>query len=956
MHKLLLIDGNSIANRAFYGAGANMLRNAEGLYTGAVYGFVNILSKVIESENPSHISVAFDAGRHTFRHDIYAEYKAGRKGMPEELRQQMPVIKETLDLMGIDHIEIPDIEADDIIGSLSGRFAESGFSVVILTGDKDSLQLVSDAVTVLMPVTSKGNTTLNRVTPANVPEFFYGASAEMVVPMKALMGDSSDNIPGCPGIGPKGALALLEEFGSLDGIFENLDRIGSEKTREKLKNGEGLSRLSGELATIKRDVPEDVMLGEEGLDAVKTRQTDYPGLLALFKKLEFRKLIKSMKLEELAESSMARADAETSDGGEDSLFDFLADAEERDTVSAGASANPCARTALKAAPKTPVTEIGAENEIKDAAEALAGMKNYYFISGKTKEGFLTLDLSAAPENVSGCGTESGDPGTSGVPGDPAASGDPGDAGASDGRGASAAADFAWKAFRIVFDSDAKKDAFVNVFKGVFEDSAVKKYYFDAKPVIAMFIKRGSRPCDPTEDLLISAYLSDSTRRTDEYSAAVRFYTGKDRGDIAFMPAAVAAAQARIKKDGMEMLLYNVELPLVTVLADMECRGVRVDAEILRKEGEIYDGNLALLNKEISEMCGGEFNINSPRQLGEVLFDKLQLPGGKKNKTKTGYKTGQEVLEEIADEHPVIPLILAYRQNAKLKSTYIDGLLAVLDPGTGRVFSTFNQTVTATGRLSSSEPNLQNIPVRHELGRTIRKAFVAGSADRVLVDADYSQIELRLMAVLSGDEYMMDAFRRGLDIHAITAADVNGVDIEDVTYEMRSKAKAVNFGIIYGISEYGLAAEIDSSVKEARRYIAGYFRRFPRVAAFISELKAFAKRNGYAVTPWGRRRYLPELLNPKYPVRQFGERVAANMPIQGAAADIIKLAMVKVYRELENRYPEAKLVLQVHDELLVDAPKEQEEGVKKLLKECMEGVWDVGLPLSVSVAAGYEWEK
>ncbi|MBP1587508.1 MAG: DNA polymerase I [Clostridia bacterium] len=978
MKKILLIDGNSIANRAFYGAGANMLRNAEGLYTGAVYGFVNIISKVIDSENPSHVSVAFDAGKHTFRHNLYAEYKAGRKGMPEELRQQMPVIKETLDLMEVNHLEIPEIEADDIIGSLAKIFADAGFAVVILTGDKDSLQLVNDTVTVLMPVTSKGNTTMNRVVPGNVPEFFYGAPAEMVVPMKALMGDSSDNIPGCPGIGPKGALALLAEFGSIDGIFRNLDRIPSEKTREKLRQGEELSRLSGELATIKQDIPQQDLLGSDGFETVKVRPKDYPGLLQLFKKLEFRKLIKSMKLEELAESSQAALAGKSSagrpsageadagaDDGEMTLFDFLTDAEERDTVPRGSGwggvskgAYPGAAGAVGtvgATPKIAVTELADGAAAADAAKALTGMKRFYFITGRAKDGSASLDFCALPSeadsDADGTTTEV-DPETAGA----SLKSDPETAGASPEAEIPCTPCVPETAYRIVFDSEDKRDAFVKAFAGIIEDAAVEKYYFDAKPVLGMFIKRGFTPCDPTEDLLISAYLSDSTRRTDEYAAAVRFYTGRERDDAGFMPEVVKAAQARIKKDGMEMLLYNVELPLVTVLADMECRGVRVDAEILRKEGKIYDENLAKLKKEIYDRCGTEFNINSPKQLGEVLFEKLGLPGGKKNKTRTGYKTGQEVLEEISDLHPVIPLILAYRQNAKLKSTYIDGLLAVLDPDTGRVFSTFNQTVTATGRLSSSEPNLQNIPVRHELGRTIRKAFVAGSQDRVLVDADYSQIELRLMAVLSGDEYMTDAFRRGLDIHALTAADVNGVDIDEVTYEMRAKAKAVNFGIIYGISEYGLAAEIDSSVKEARRYIAGYFRRFPRVAEFIDELKAFAKRNGYAVTPWGRRRYLPELINPKYPVRQFGERVAANMPIQGAAADIIKLAMVKVYRELRSRYPEAKLVLQVHDELLVDAPKDQQEGVKALLKECMEGVWDMGIPLPVSVASGYEWEK
>ena len=924
MKKLLLIDGNSIANRAFYGTGANMLKNAEGLYTGAVYGFVNMLMKAIESEKPELVCVAFDAGRHTFRHDMYSGYKANRKGMPDELRVQMPVIKEVLDAFGIAHTQAADIEADDIIGTLSKEASKRGVQSVILTGDKDSLQLVDGMTTVLLPVTSAGTTTVNRVIPEKVAEVFNGAPAEWVVPMKALMGDSSDNIPGCPGIGPKGALALLTQFGGLDEIFAGIDEVASKSTREKLENNKDLCYLSLELAKIKRDVPLDVITPDGSLESLEKQKTDYAELLRLFKKLEFRKLIKSMKLEELAENDAAEARGNSSgtnvdpdsDDAELSLFDAaLGGAGNGEATAAEGSLKDSGGSrdrAVKIEARTP-------EELKEAAGALSQSDEIYLIIEKNKG-----DLSA----VTVYGRKTREDGSE-TPGE---------------------------YFYIPLPDGGAVKQFAEAFSTVLGGASVKKYFFDAKPLITACLRHGVKITPVTNDVAICAYLADSTRKLDEYESAVRFFTGKDRPEIDFMPEVCEAACKKLCADGMKRLLEEIELPMISVLAGMETRGVKVDPEVLKKEGEKYSKNLESLKERIYELCGTEFNINSPRQLGEVLFDKLGLGGGKKNKTKTGYKTGQEILEEIADEHPVIPLILEYRQNAKLKSTYIDGLLSVIDGETGRVYSTFNQTVTATGRLSSSEPNLQNIPVRHELGREIRKAFVAGSPDGVLVDADYSQIELRLLAVMSGDENMIAAFESGEDIHTLTAADVNGIEPSEVTYEMRSAAKAVNFGIVYGMSEYGLAREIGVSVAEARRYIAGYFRKFPGVRTFLEELKSFAKRNGFAVTPWGRRRYLPELINPKYPVRQFGERVATNMPIQGAAADIIKLAMVRVENELEKRGLKSRLVLQVHDELLVDCPREEEETVRQLLKECMEGVADFGLRLPVSTSSGYSWEK
>lgn len=903
MEKLLLVDGNSIANRAFYGAGASMLRNSEGEYTGAVHGFIQILVRILEQEKPTMVCVAFDAGKHTFRHDIYADYKGKRKGMPDELRTQMPLIKEVLDCLGLSRCEIPEIEADDIIGTLSLESANANVPCVILTGDKDSLQLVDDMVTVLLPITANGQTTTNRVTPDSVKDVFYGADASMVVPMKALMGDSSDNIPGCPGIGPKGALTLLQEFGSIDGIFENIDKVSAKGTREKLEAGRDLCYLSLRLAAIKRDVPlEDICGGK--MSELKVRTADYPALLKLMKRLELRKLIKSMKLEELAREASVSAGED--DEGFGTLFDFA------ESGSAGGTVPEAGGVRV-----APPVRIASEEDVTNAFEASKGLDALYIITKKTK-GQLT-GLIFYPR-IPPAGEEEK------------------------------------KAFEIELESEELTGKFIGVFGSILKDENVPKYFFDGKPFVTLCLRHDLLIKPVTNDLAICAYLADSTRGLDEYPSAVRFFTGRDREDIFFMPEVFEAASRQIERDGMKLLLEEIEIPMITVLAKMERQGVRVNADVLREEGKVYDKNLAELKEKIYSLCGTEFNINSPKQLGEVLFEKLGIEGGKKNKTRTGYKTGQEVLEEIADKHEAVPLILEYRQNAKLKSTYIDGLLGVIDEKTGKVYTTFNQTVTATGRLSSSEPNLQNIPVRHELGRVIRKAFVAGGDDMVLVDADYSQIELRLMACMSGDENMINAFKNGTDIHTLTAADVNDVSLDEVTYEMRSAAKAVNFGIIYGMSEYGLAAEIGVSVWEARRYIAGYFRKFPGVKDFLEKLKADAKRNGYAVTPWGRRRYLPELTNPKYPVRQFGERVAMNMPIQGAAADIMKLAMVRVDRELEKRGLKSRLVLQVHDELLCDCPKEEEEEVKELLREMMEGAVDLEVSFPVSVSSGREWSK
>lgn len=872
MEKILLVDGNSIINRAFYGVGASSLKNAEGVPTGAVYGFLNIYLKVVAKEKPTAVCVAFDMNAPTFRHAKFGEYKAGRGPKPPELIAQFPILKDVLDAMNITFIEKESFEADDIIGTISKMATDRNVECVILTGDKDSLQLVDDRVTVLLPITTKGNTVTSRMDRAGVFEKL-GVYPEQVVDLKAIMGDASDNIPGCFGIGEKGAVELISTYESIDNIYKNIDNIAKKSMKSKLIENEETVRLSYWLATINRDVP----LGEflpEGLDSLKTKEPNAPKTLELFKKLEFRKFISDLKLEE-------KTSAERALGNDDDEF------------------------------------------------SLFGMGDF---SGEIKAPVIKREVSAEIDNPEDLDVSN------------------------DGRVYIVTDDD----YTYVFFGEGHGDykfrltpEFLLKLKDTLEDEKIEKYYFDAKPFFLKCLRNGIKPKNTVTDIKICAYIADSTRKTENYPVAVRYFTGKSREDMKIMPETCEKALAYMKNNGFEQLLNEVEMPLIMTLAKMEFYGFRVNADVLREEGKKYEANLESLKKKIFELSGMEFNLNSPKQLGEVLFEKMQIPGGKKS--KTGWKTGAEVLEELAGENEVIEYILEYRQNAKLKSNYIDGLLAVIDE-TGRVHSTFNQTVTSTGRLSSSEPNLQNIPVRHELGRVLRRAFVAENNDHVLVDADYSQIELRLLAAMSGDGTMINAFKNGLDIHALTASEVNGVSLGEVTHEMRTRAKAVNFGIVYGISEYGLSRDIKCSVYEAKRYIEGYFNRFPEVKTYLQDMKDFAYKKGYSETLYHRRRYIPELMNQKYALRQFGERVAMNMPVQGTAADIIKLAMIKVDKEIEKRGLSAKLLLQVHDELLIDCPKSEETEVRELLKECMENAADVGVPLSVAVTSGDVWEK
>ena len=871
MEKVLLIDGNSILNRAFYGTQSSYLKNAEGLYTGALFGFMNMFIKQIEEIQPKYCAVAFDVKAPTFRHERYSEYKAGRHAMPQELADQFPVAKELIDAMGVARLELPGYEADDLLGTYANIAAENNMKCYIMTGDRDSLQLVNENVHVLLCSTQKGKPQTDEYDIEAVKNK-YGVSPSQLIDLKALMGDSSDNIPGVPGVGEKTASALLSEYGTLDGVYENAENIKKAALKEKIINNKELAYLSQMLGRIEIHAP-----CETTLEEMQMGKADSIALGEMMEKLEFKSIKKKLVNMGFLNENNSEQSIESDFAEGLSLFSMMSDETEK-------SEN--------------IQEI-------PALEFYSKVKDVLYIYVKElNESEAIFDLSYGDEN-------------------------------------------------IIYRSKSTDGEPENEIKQLFENKNIGKVMFNAKPFILYLLKKGIRMQNIIHDLSVASYLLDSTRKSDNIEDVCRYLTGRQMPiSVNVLEAMAAGADSKLKADGMENLYKEVELPLITVLAEMEKEGFRVDDTILAKQGAEIDATIEEDKNKIFELSGHEFNINSPKQLGVVLFEELGLKSGKK--TKSGYSTGQEVLESLALEHPIIPLIMEYRQNTKLKSTYIDGMLNVINPQTKRVYTCFNQTVTATGRLSSTEPNLQNIPVRTELGKLIRKAFVPADDDHILVDADYSQIELRVLAHMSQDENMCKAFNEDSDIHTITAAQVNGIPPEMVTPQMRSSAKAVNFGIVYGISDFGLARDLGIPVYEAKKYIASYFKQYPGVENFAKELVAKAKEKGYAETLLGRRRYLPELTSPKYMIRQFGERVAMNMPIQGTAADIIKLAMIRVNEELKKGNYKSKLILQVHDELLIDTHKSEQEKVTKLLTECMQNAFELAVPLKVDVHAAESW--
>ncbi len=871
MKKFMVIDGNSIINRAFYGV--PLLSTKEGLYTNAVYGFLNILTKYLENDRPDFLAVCFDMREKTFRHKRYDGYKAQRKGMPEELAMQMPLLKEVLSAMNITMLEMAGYEADDIIGTVAKKCSEKGIECIITTGDRDSFQLASDTTSIYLTSTRMGKSETKVITPEKIMED-YGVVPRKMIDIKSLMGDSSDNIPGVAGIGEKTAVKLINEYGSLDGVYENIENIkGAVKT--KLENDREMAYLSYELAEIFTDVPIDFEPGK-----YTVREFDNEKLAEVFTKLEFTKLLDKF----------------------------------------GISAKE------KPEEKLQVIIIEDATAAKMAIEEISGLSEFAY-NILTFEGEICIVSVSAQKHwvfLFGSGLFAGL-----VPED----------------------------IKNIFECDAKK-----ITHSLKEDLLILKNY-------------GIKLNDVCFDTSLAGYVVNPVKSSYDIGGLLGFETleekfGKGKKsvnplslpkeEIAGYAAKLSNGVLKLKEEfskiiserGQEKLYYEIELPLAYVLSDMETIGFKVDKAALSEFGEMLASTIDILTKNIYDLAGGEFNINSPKQLGEVLFEKLGLPVIRK--TKTGYSTDADVLDKLSGKHEIIESISNYRMLTKLKSTYIDGLLPLINPTDGRIHSKFNQTVTATGRISSTEPNLQNIPVRTEIGSQMRKMFVAGSSDYVLLDADYSQIELRILAHISGDEVLTDAFINGEDIHTITASQVFHVKPEEVTSQMRSNAKAVNFGIIYGISDFALAGDLHVSKKTAAEYIEGYLDKYPGVRQYMADTVAFAKENGYVTTIFGRRRDIPELKSQKFIERSFGERVALNTPIQGSSADIIKFAMVKVHEALRSGGYKSRLILQVHDELIVEAHKDEIKQVAEILKSCMETAANLSVPIPVDVGEGTSW--
>ncbi len=855
--KTVLIDGHSILNRAFYGLPD--LTNGEGLHTNAVYGFLTILFKFLEEEEPTYLTVAFDAHAPTFRHEMYADYKGNRKPMVDELRQQVPLIKEVLTAMDIRIIEQEGLEADDILGTLSRRCEEKDMDVSIISGDRDLLQLATDKIKIRIPKTKQGRTEVEDYYADDVVEKYHVTPKEFI-DVKALMGDTSDNIPGLPGVGEKTATAIIEKYHSIENAHAHAEEVKPPRASKALMEHYDLAVLSKELATIRTDADVSFDISEAKLGNIYTEEA-----YACFQRLQFKNLL-------------SRFDVSAPANPVENSFHVVSGREEAEALLKKNADMDVIGMALQA----------------DQEQKLQGIALTF-----SKEETDYLDL------------------TGGIDSDWAAG---------------EAAKLAGMAKHFVM--------------------------FDIKAGLSMLTLPQTSACF---DALIAAYLLNPLNSSYDFETVAQeqldlLVEEKSEDWIKTCYEAYTAYAAfdplssKLKDTGMEDLFTNIEMPLVFTLHDMEKAGMKVEKEALRLYGEELGKRIKELEGEIYEEAGETFNINSPKQLGKVLFEDLKIPGGKK--TKTGYSTAADVLEKLAPDYPIVGKILEYRQYAKLKSTYADGL-AVYISDDGRIHTKFNQTVTATGRLSSTEPNLQNIPIRMELGRMIRKVFVPEDG-YIFVDADYSQIELRILAHCSGDEQLIEAYRGAKDIHRLTASQVFHVPFDEVTPLMRRNAKAVNFGIIYGISSFGLSQDLSITRKEASHYIDEYFEAYPGIKAFLDETVAFAKENGYVTTLYGRRRPIPELSSSNYMQRSFGERVAMNAPIQGTAADIIKIAMNGVNHRLTSQGLRSRLVLQVHDELLVEAYEPEVTTVKTILKEEMEQAASLKVPLVVDMHTGKTW--
>ena len=875
--KIVLIDGHSILNRAFYGLPD--LTNSEGLHTNAVYGFLNILFRTLEEEQPQYLAVAFDVHAPTLRHQMYADYKGTRKPMPSELREQVPMLKEVLRAMDIELVEKAGYEADDILGTLAERCEKKGMEVTVVSGDRDILQLASDRIMIRMPKTVRGKTTIENYHAKEVLER-YQVEPKQIIELKALMGDTSDNIPGIPGVGEKTATKLIVEYGSIENAYVHVEEIRPNKAKESLKNNYDLAVMSKKLATIDTNAPVEC-----DLEHAKIRNLYTEEAYEMFRRLDFKNLLGRFDSAAVKE--------------QDSLFIRVeTDLEEAEALLKQAAVQPAVGLELLESTAHEILGLAVAWE-KDGEPEVCYIPasetvTVGFLKEKTEELFAAvekvcvMDIKKLLKNVKNIRPEQ------------------------------------------VFDAGIAA-YLLNPLKNTYTyDDLAKEYLQVYLP--------------STEEIFDTAKLPDLAAVSDELA-------GCYAGNMAYAVYRVREImEQHLEAEGMSRLYQEIEIPLAFTLADMEEAGIRVEAEELKAYGERLQVRIGELEEKIYQEAGETFNINSPKQLGVILFEKLQLPGGRK--TKSGYSTAADVLEKLAPDHPIVSDILEYRQLAKLKSTYADGLSAFIGPD-GRIHSTFNQTITATGRISSTEPNLQNIPVRMELGRLIRKVFLPADGC-VFIDADYSQIELRVLAHMSGDEKLIAAYRQAEDIHRITASEVFHVPFDEVTPLQRRNAKAVNFGIVYGISSFGLSQDLSISRKEAQQYIEKYFETYPGIKGFLDGCVEQAKEQGYSVTMFGRRRPVPELKSSNFMQRSFGERVAMNAPIQGTAADIIKIAMIRVNERLKREQLRARLLLQVHDELLIEAPLEEVDQVQRILEEEMTHAADLKVKLEIDMHTGNSW--
>lgn len=873
---LVIIDGNSIINRAFYALPE--MSNKEGLKTNAIYGFTNMLLKIIDTYNPTHISVAFDRKAPTFRHIEFKEYKAGRKKMPDELREQFEPLKDLLDKFNIHRLEIDGYEADDIIGTVSKIAEDNGFKVYIVTGDKDAIQLASNKTTTL--ITKKGVGEVEEYDYDSVIEK-YEMTPTQFIDLKGLMGDKSDNIPGVPGIGEKTGIKLIKEFSSIEGIFDNIDSIKG-STKKKLEENKELAIMSKKLATIIRDVPVEFNLEELEYGNYNTKD-----ILDVFKYLGFTSLIPRIGNLDESEEIVNEANVEISKL--EDIDEFINKVKENNELII----------------KT-VTREGniLDKRIKYIFLSVDGKKIYYV----EEDSIYKLEYIFTSNEIKKLGYNLKDDYISLKP-------------------------YGIKLENIYFDITIAEYLIDSMSSTSYECSAIAMKYLTKK-------------VKTKEELLGKGVKAKKYQDLDfeELSSHISqiIYTVKN-----VMPI----MEENLKESNMDGLLYHVEMPLVEVLADMEYEGVKVDKEKLNELGSQFKEIIKKLESEIYKISGEEFNINSPKQLGVILFEKLGLPVIKK--TKTGYSTNAEVLDKLKDQSPIIDKIIEYRQIVKLNSTYVEGLLSIINPIDGRIHSSFNQTITTTGRISSTEPNLQNIPVKLEMGRNIRKVFISDKGCK-LVDADYSQVELRVLAHMSQDETMIDAFKHNEDIHTKTASQVFNVSMDEVTSKQRSDAKAVNFGIVYGKSDFGLSEDLNIPVKQAKEYIENYFNKYNKIKEFMDNIIDDASSNGYVTTILNRRRYIPEIKSSNFMLRNAGKRAAMNAPIQGSAADIIKIAMINVYKKLEENNLKSKLILQVHDELIVEAVDSEIDIVKKIVKDEMENAVCLDVNLDVDLNIGDSW--